>query len=82
MAADSLDEWAPNVGVQALSIAATILIVEHIIRREARHRGIIRRLRRRRDDEDRGERNPRPWRVAVGAEPGPKTHAARPAKND
>jgi hypothetical protein len=35
---DALDDWAPNVAVEALSIAATIVIVERIVRREARQR--------------------------------------------
>jgi hypothetical protein len=36
--ADALDAWAPNVGVGALSIAATLLVVERIVQHEARRR--------------------------------------------
>jgi hypothetical protein len=35
---EALDDWAPNIAVEALSIAATITIVERIIRHEARER--------------------------------------------
>jgi hypothetical protein len=36
--ANALDDWAPNIGVEALAIAATIVIVERIVRHEARRR--------------------------------------------
>jgi len=35
---DALDDWAPNAAVEALSIAATIVIVERIVRHETRAR--------------------------------------------
>ena len=35
---DALDDWAPNVAVDSLALAATIVIVERIVRREARER--------------------------------------------
>lgn len=36
--ADSLDNWAPNIVTEALSIAVTVAIVERIIRREQQKR--------------------------------------------
>jgi hypothetical protein len=36
--ADALDDWAPNFAAEALSIAATLVIVERIVRHEARQR--------------------------------------------
>lgn len=36
--ADALDEWAPNIATEALSIAVTIAIVERIVRHEAQGR--------------------------------------------
>jgi hypothetical protein len=35
---DALDDWAPNFAAEALSIAATIVIVERIVRHEDRER--------------------------------------------
>jgi hypothetical protein len=35
---DALDDWAPNVATEAMSIAITVLIVERIVRAEHRRR--------------------------------------------
>jgi hypothetical protein len=36
--ADALDDWMPNLATEALSLAATVLVVEWVLKREARAR--------------------------------------------